>query len=420
MHAKQTTSESRINQQPTRNGLTEIMFTGYPPEIEIEHNKLSNDVLKNIIVNEKDNPNMCIAEAITGFFLPNESLFEYKDMFGEVQNPCEIQFGSLVLNFENKHLANKAFDIINALCHQNPGKLGAVKTVFNDVHSITIPAACTKYFLVNILGFDKKAYSKIIRDVATLQRAQQTGTISSIKTSDDPTRNEVRPDTKSWVENSRVCSIDYGDAIPFHILQHTLHKHLKNKRTYEEFARWTPDKLNKELQTGILPYKKGSYHPINEGWLTTTQAAILLYDVLKNPGEPQPNILETVNKLLNKSRSEVLKRSIAFTSPSEKSSDALMNLLIKRIQILTNIPEITAFLPNESSRCSGILSSDIPHPGSSKTNVAGKSSDLATPAINVEKDTTSWVAATMPNRHRDVSYINSRNYTSSSAQGKIP
>lgn len=234
-------------------------------------------------------PNFSIANTFAALSRKNTN-----SVFGNVNNPCSLQFGSVSFKFETEEHAQAA------LITFTKNSIETAITTFNGEYFINIPACDTKKFIMEVLGYSEKAYFKMVRDVDTLQRAQQAGNIDSIKVGKGHT--EVSADTKEWVENG-PCSIEFGDAIPMSILLKALNTHLnkKNKMTdYKGFQKWTPNNLNKDLT--VLPVlDKGSYSPKKEGWLATAQAANLIYEVLTDYDEVLKNhkiVLETCQKRL--------------------------------------------------------------------------------------------------------------------------
>ncbi|MCE3233113.1 MAG: hypothetical protein K0R98_1370 [Rickettsiaceae bacterium] len=303
-----------------KNGLTKIDRYGFDlsPNINrFNFEKLKPHELQSI---KDDNPNVSVAKAFA--LSAHQSLAK---TLGNVANPCALHLNSVVLKFETEEFSKTAFVAIANIDSDNPIK--TISTTFNSEYLITIPAIDAKRLLVDVIGLDERAYNKMLRDVATLQRASLNGNIDSIAVGKGS--GKVSADTKSWVENNGCCAIDFGDAIPFDILLNTLNKHFnrKNKLSdYKCFGKWTDAELNEDLAFKNK-FNKGSYTPLKEGCLTTNQAAILL--------DEEVDDIKTTNKLLKQAKIELLEK-IIFSKPSTKLSARIVNL-VKYIDELPSI-----------------------------------------------------------------------------------
>ncbi|MCE3232021.1 MAG: hypothetical protein K0R98_278 [Rickettsiaceae bacterium] len=297
-----TSINYRNNIYTTRaNGLTQLDYAdAYVGTRHITYNR---PVIKLLL----NNPNESIATYTALAF--NKSPEEF---FGPNQNralDCSLQFNSIEFKFSNGKLTQDAIERFATLKKEHSG-FDAIKTEFNGRHFITIPSTYVKYFIINIIGFDNKAYNKLSRDVATLQRAEQTGTINKIPTGKDEItlkKKEISKGTKDLITKG-YCSIQPGNAIPFSILLNVLNNELQtSNKQYENYInKWVPKSLNSKL---TIISNKGEYNPYTEGYLTERQASIFIFDILKGHYNTVNNneiLFEVANKILLKCKIELL------------------------------------------------------------------------------------------------------------------
>ncbi|MCE3232022.1 MAG: hypothetical protein K0R98_279 [Rickettsiaceae bacterium] len=327
-----------------QDGLTSVKFlSDYQKSIQSTYNKFTPYI-------EAGNPNISVATAIAAIF--NEKLFSFFGTSESIKLGCSLQFNSIVLTFQDKNFADKAMKKFSGL-QKLFENFDAIQTTFNNNHFITIPGAYTGYFMTNILGFNKRAYKKLSRDVATLQRAEQEGNLSIIPTADrieKPSFDQVRKNTMGWFEK-KYCSISPGEALPIGILIEVFNKRF-NKKKYTSLAvqlvpvdQWVPMDLNTEYKLFSFVHRKGEFNPDKDGYLTLSQSAILLFNALSSNEleEKVENKYVTVNQLLLESIIRFLdltegKLQNLKTTPFNLKQ--VRNLLIERkknIESLVNI-----------------------------------------------------------------------------------
>ncbi|MCE3239323.1 MAG: hypothetical protein K0R24_2304, partial [Gammaproteobacteria bacterium] len=339
-----------------KNGLTKIKFaetrsvhTAATLLEAYQYDKHGSN-LKNVKIdpNNPPAPQEMIAKGFAlSFGKDSQSMFG----FASFKEACTIAFESISLKFKTEELANAALasiEVYNGKQNKTENQIRAVQTTFNDEYKIEIPATSIEPFLVGMLGADERFCSKI-RDLSTLQRAEQAHTLTSIKAAKNPKdiqHDEVKQDTRLWIETAEgepgVCSLNFGDSIPTEIIASVLGNYFETdaKRKFaNEFQRWTPAKLNKDLFSSRAArkdtYHKGAYFPIEEGWQTENQAAILLLDALvrdkKITRDYDKEQYELTNKLLNECKAELLKRTVTTLALGGMMTEELSNALEERM-----------------------------------------------------------------------------------------
>lgn len=315
---------------------------------------------------DKNNPNISV-ENIVRVALGNISTAG-QFTAATTKFKCESRLGSLDIIFKNKGFADYVSNNITLL-NANETTLkdvGGVAIVaerhtYNGQELITIPAAAAENFITKILNFDQGFYNKVFRDVRMVQVAEQEGNLDLVKT-DKPglfgTRkkldyDEVRQDTKEWVEKSKVCSIRPGDAIPVSVLLDVLNEKLgrKDEKFAEHIEKWIKKELNEEQNTK-LPIAalnaKGGYNPLTQGWLAENHAAIFLHNVLEKNGVSEKDILSTVNELILESKVRLLQitnekiNTLSGASLDEASLSVLQTLVQRKKNIEDSFREKTA------------------------------------------------------------------------------
>jgi hypothetical protein len=277
---------------------------------------------------------------------------------------CETEFGSIRLNFDSAARSKNARAYIERLngelLEAQKEPIVAKESEYNGQYSITIPAGHAKYFMVDILGYKDRAYFKLLRDSHTLQRAEQSDDLASLKIKRLPQEStklskltakltaklpkaehasEINPDWK-WIEiakqsdeekkaNKRVkvlkviapYTINPGAVIPMDILFSKIDISRENLKT------WVPDILNKNMQESLVEgkysYAKGSYYPQDEGFLSDQETAILLFNHFYSKTKDATKSLEQANKLVNECKIELFKQTVAALTLGGATSEML-------------------------------------------------------------------------------------------------